>query len=772
MILALGTRPDVALSSEGDLSPSRGRLSASYRAREDDELGERMVAGSGEADFGAEPIRAFENPSPIPEQVLPGRPGGTARELQELHDRLGLLEARLSEQTRRVTGLETELRTLRERSLLDRMLLRPSGKPKRLVRRVLFRPSGEPRSLVKRSILKRDGSPQRVFRNWMASSEYNALAWPRDQLARRSARKADDAQVYPVERYSASDDARYDTWIRLWETSDHFLPSRTDAPGVSVLIALRGGQRDRLERTVISLSSQSLADWNAVVAPISDPGGAGEETIGIPEACACARVKVLSPSATLGAALASGMANSDRPFVLVLEAGDVLPARALATLSTRMAEEESLDVVYGDEDVLDGGRRCAPQFKPGWSPELLTSYDYIGGPALLRRSAVEAAGSFDPNRDAGARWDLHLRMLRDGFDQVSFLRVARLTEVLCHRWPSRNPSRPDPADAACNRDMREAVSGHWRRLGLEPYTEMWPDGTVRSRWTIDAPPLVSVIIPNKDRADLLRVTLDGLLERTNYPQIEIVVVDNGSIESDTLRLYNQARERGVRIVPFPEPFNYSRACNVGAASANGSLLLFLNNDIEVRDSRWLADLVRYACLPGVGVAGTKLNYPNGVLQHSGVVVGMHVCGLVYHCADEDEWGPFGSPTVTRNWMGVMGACQMVRSDLFDRIGGFDEGYRIAMSDVKLCLDAWHAGSRTVCVPTAALFHHEGASRGKTNPKEDVRRAVADIARLGLMTDPYFHPRLSALHSVPTLRLSMEPSSTESLVSHAKRLRLA
>ena len=692
------------------------------------------------------------------------------REGEAARDRLKAAEGRLEEEKKRTAFLDGEILRRMDRPFVDRLLFRPSGKPKRPLRRILFHTSGKPRGMFRRRVLNHDGSPRRAFRQWMTGPEYNALRWPSQQPVQRAGSRR-SRQTFPQEIFSTSDEARYDAWIRLWEMPEHLMPGRPDAPGVSVLIGLQDGETDRLERTLGSLGRQSLTDWQVLIAPVGAADGQRTADIAAGAGLATDRVDVLPASPTLGAALEAASARSDRPFILALRPGDVLPARALATLSTRMAEDERLDVVYGDEDVLDGMVRRLPQLKPDWSPELLTSYDYLGAPVLLRRSAVQGAGSFDPQREAGAPWDFHLRLLQPDFGRPSSPRVARVTEVLCHRWPSGNPGRPDPADAEASLDFRTAVADHWRRLGLEPETEMRADGTVRSRWHFPDPPLVSIIIPSRDRAHLLRVTLDGLLDRTDYPRKEIIVVDNGSTETDTLNLYEQAQRRGVRVVPFQEPFNYSRACNIGAAAATGDLLLFLNNDVEVRDPDWLGALARYACLPGVGVVGTKLNYPDGVLQHSGVVVGMHICGLVFHRADEDEWGPFGSPTVARNWLGIMGACQMVRRDTFDRIGGFDENYRIAMSDVKLSMDAWCAGYRTVCVPSASLFHHEGASRGKANPEEDMRRTLADVRRLGLQSDPYFHPSLSAVSPVPTLRLLMEPNGIESLASYGERMSL-
>src|SRR5260221_796406 len=173
--------------------------------------------------------------------------------------------------------------------------------------------------------------------------------------------------------------------------------------------------------------------------------------------------------------------------------------------------------------------------------------------------------------------------------------------------------------------------------------------------------------------------------------------------------------------------------------------------------------------PGVGVVGTKLVYLSHLLQHAGVVVGMHLCGLVFKNALENEWGIFGSPSVPRNYLAIMGACQLVRREVFVRVGGFDEAYQVANSDVALCLHASRAGYRIAYAPFASLVHHEGASRGYTNPLPDLQRTAAEVRRLGFTEDPYFHPELSAINPIPTLRLGDEPSTRENLERDTTRL---
>lgn len=561
-----------------------------------------------------------------------------------------------------------------------------------------------------------------------------------------------------------SGNERYAAWIAQHEAGMSAQLSDRGGPSISVLIVADAASASGLSATIDSLQRQNRDNWQVVVG-FSSEANAGEAD-GLSSVRNLAerdtRIQFIpEPAERRGVALRAVAERAFGEFVMVLDPGDILPPYAIAALAHRLESDSAIDILYADEDILENGLRTAPQFKPGWSPELLTAYNYFGRPTLVRRTLIDDCGNFAEDLDAACEWDLHLRSTERFQGLVSTPHVQRLPLVLCHRHSETDQDRALPGRPAAE-SFRSALTRHWARQGISAKVTTQNDGTQHAAWDIAELPLASIIIPNKNRANLLRVCLDGLMNGTTYRPLEIIVVDNGSTEDDTLALYQDAEAKGVRIVPFDEPFNYSKACNLGAAASTGEILLFLNNDIEVVSPDWLTELVRYALLPGVGVVGTKLVYPNGVLQHAGVVVGMHLCGLVFNRGAEYGWGPFGSPSVTRNWLGIMGACQMVRRDVFERINGFDETYKIAMSDIKLTLDAWRAGYRTVCAPAAKLVHHEGASRGHSNPESDIRRTAADIRAVGIEEDPYFHPGLSATLAIPTLRLGADPSVREDL----------
>ena len=549
-----------------------------------------------------------------------------------------------------------------------------------------------------------------------------------------------------------SSDPEYDQWISTYEDRQYswatFAPSHDSDTWLSFLVV---GDGEAVARTIESLKAQSSAGWRLIVA--AEPGaGAADQ-----------RVRYVRPASALaGRAQLKALAErAEGDWIAVLDAGDVLASDAVAELAGFVAQHPRAALVYCDEDEIGSDRRRSkPFFKPSWSPQLLQGFNYFGRLTVLSRQLVEAAGGFRVEDGAGAEWSLNLRAADAAI--ASGRTVERLTRVLCHRAAGGDKERP-AAQTPAAADHRGVLQRYWASKGFSASVETQPDGVQHATWPLEVPPRVSVIIPNHNNVALIERCLAGVLKTTRYGNLEVIIVENNSRNDETWAFYEQAaRDPRVRVVRCDGPFNYSRVCNAGAAEASGQLLLFLNNDIEVVHPDWLAEMVRVAGLPEVGVVGTKLNYPNGVLQHAGVAVGPHLFGLMSNRCPEDVWGVFGAPSHPRNCMAIMGACQLVRREVFNRVGGFDETFRIANSDVVLCLQAHLAGWRTAYTPYAALVHHEGMTRGHSNPVEDMARSAAAVRRLGVTEDPYLHPDLGSLDISLSLRRPGEPSIAEML----------
>jgi len=403
------------------------------------------------------------------------------------------------------------------------------------------------------------------------------------------------------------------------------------------------------------------------------------------------------------------IAQATSNWVAIREDGDQLAPAALGEIGRAIAQHPEGDLFYSDEDEIDErGQRCRPRFKPDWSPDYLRSCNYIGGLLVVRRDLLHRVGPVTCD------YDLALKL-----SEVA-RRIIHVPKVLYHR---RRPRITDQ-DA-------DALREHFRRIGLEADVSPRDEpGTFRVRYRHHGRPRVSVIIPNRDQAEMLERCLAAFGD-DGYPDVEILIVENGSRRHETFALYERARQRSnVRILTWDQPFNYAAINNFAVARATGELLLFLNNDLEALHADWLDRLVELALLPGVGAVGAKLQYPDRTLQHAGVVLGMYgVAGHVYRRHPSDAPGYLECLRVPHNVAAVTGACLLMPRAVFEQIGGFDEEFGIAFNDVDLCLRSLQAGYRTIWTPDSVLIHHESKTRGVDANWADRSRLVRETDRL-------------------------------------------
>lgn len=396
--------------------------------------------------------------------------------------------------------------------------------------------------------------------------------------------------------------------------------------------------------------------------------------------------------------------------------------------------DAQIDALYADADALDSEeRRTDPWFKPDWSPEMLLSVNLFDGFALVRRSRWLDAGE--------SPWSAALRLAEQG------ARVHHLPCVLAHRRMTADAA-PTPDDAA-------TIAGYLTHIGAVEARAEIDNQEVRTAWKTSAPRKVSIIIPTKDNATILERCLTTLFSLTDHGSFEVVLVDTGSVDPAAWALYARFP---VRVVRYTEPFNFSRACNAGAAACDGDLLLFLNNDTEILTADWLARMAAWFAISGVGAVGAKLLYPDGTIQHAGVIVGGGgVAGHVFIGLAEGVRSIYGSDQWTRNLLAVTGACLMIDRALFEGVGGFDERYKLNYSDIALCLRVHEAGRRVVYDPHVRLIHHEAQTHGRNSFRSDIERAGMDYGYWFERGDPYYNPNLTYMEALPTFRRVGETS---------------
>jgi O-antigen biosynthesis protein len=540
-----------------------------------------------------------------------------------------------------------------------------------------------------------------------------ALAGSREALERSLPYPSDDKAVYG--RWIAGNDTIRDADRAAIRAHITKLPFR---PQISVMMPIDETSEAILRGSINSVTRQLYPDWELCIAF----SAAAEPflTAVLGEQAAEARIRLVQSSTVKSRSAATNAALSlaSGEFVTFLRVGDLFSEHALYEVAIEFAANPLADVLYSDHDQMDrAGQRFNPCFKPGWDPDLLLAQDYLSNLVAYRRTLIQEIGCLRPGYEGAEFHDLALRATVVAASD----RIRHIPAILYHRrdQDEGNHSGDGLPDVRAIAASRRAVRDHLDSRGdkdaiLEPVPQI-PSAN-RVVWPLPEPsPLVSVIIPTRDRPDLLARCVEGVLHRTDYSNLELLIVDNGSIEPATQALFEQftREENRVRILHHPGPFNYSALNNTAARTAKGEILLLLNNDIDVIGPGWLRELASQALRPDVGIVGAKLLYPNEQVQHAGMVLGPE--GIVVHLyryARRNDPGHSGQLVTPRTLLAVTGACVAIRRSVFFEVGGLDElNLPVVFNDVDLCLRLGHYGYRIVWTPFAELFHLECASRG-------------------------------------------------------------
>jgi len=468
------------------------------------------------------------------------------------------------------------------------------------------------------------------------------------------------------------------------------------------------------------------------------------------------REKGSSATESLNAALAVAQGE----LVGFLGPNDVVARHALFSLARTLQGRPGARLVYSDEDKLDElGQRCEPYFKPDFARDLLYSQNYIAHFALYQRKLVEKAGGFRPGFDGSDDYDLLLRCVAEIGDESEIVHVP---QVLYHSRKAADTSATKHREDEATESARRALSHHLQSVSPGVQVSVTSPGLYRAHWPVPSPaPLVSLIIPTRDRHELLAKCVDSIRTRTTYTNYEIVIVDNQSQAPEALAyLARLAREERVRVLRYDAPFNYSAINNFAAREARGTVLGLINNDVEVINGDWLSELVSHALRPDIGCVGAKLYYPDDTIQHAGVVLGIGgVAGHSHKHFDRRHPGYFGRLRIAHNVAAVTAAALVVRRAIWDEVGGLNDAeLSVAFNDVDFCLRVRAKGYRNVWTPHAELYHDESRSRGSDEASEKAARfrneCEAMLRHWGalLQRDPYYSPHLTLLREDYSLSL--------------------
>ncbi|RUO45764.1 glycosyltransferase family 2 protein [Idiomarina aquatica] len=440
-------------------------------------------------------------------------------------------------------------------------------------------------------------------------------------------------------------------------------------------------------------------------------------------------------------------------YIVLLDHDDMLAKHALYFMAEAINHHPDAKILYSDEDKIDQeGNRSSPHFKCDWNPDLFFSQNYVSHLGVYKTEIIKKIGGFRTGVEGSQDQDLLLRCL----SHVKDNEIHHIPRILYH-WRMLEGSTA----------LASGEKSYTTEAGIKAlqdyFTDNGPSGvkveaglvpnTYKVNWPLpDKAPKVSLLIPTRDRKAITEVAVRSILEKTTYPNYEIVILDNGSVEPETLSFFRQIQEEDERVsvLRYDHPFNYSAINNFGVKQTSGELVGLINNDIEVINPEWLTEMVSHAIRPDIGCVGAKLYYSNGQIQHGGVILGIGgVAGHSHKYFDTSASGYFSRLKLTQNLSAVTAAVLIVRRNTYLKVGGLNEkDLKVAFNDVDFCLKVRQAGYRNLWTPYAELYHHESISRGHEDTKEKKDRFKTEVNYMvtiwgGILTqDPFYNPHLT------------------------------
>lgn len=536
-------------------------------------------------------------------------------------------------------------------------------------------------------------------------------------------------------------------------------------PLISIVMPVFNGSLIFLRSAIESVLQQCYKNWELCIAHDASCKPDSVEILN-EYATKDPRIKIVyrEHNGNISAGKNSALELANGEFVAFFDHDDLLHETALYEIAFEISTRPNVDIIYSDEDMIDEtGKRSLAHHKTNFNPELFLGQNIINHLGVYRRSLIEKIGGFRVGFDGSQDYDLALR----AWTESSIDQIRHIPAILYHCRRTATKKRfSETNHAKCIGSARTSIQeyldseGEGARVTAAPFIEYY--SRIVRRIPIPQP-LVSIIVPTKDREDLLSVCVDGILNNTDYKNIEVLIVDHESKSPETLELFKKlAFDSRIRILHYKGNFNYSAMNNMAAREAKGSILALVNNDIEIVEPQWLGELVSHAVRPQIGAVGAKLLYPTGRVQHAGVVLGYDgSAGHCFHYAKKNAPCYFGYALLARAVSAVTGACLVVRKSVFLEAGGLDEeNLAVAFNDVDLCLKIQTKGYRNVWTPFAKLIHHESLSRGYEDTSEKKARVNLEKRFLkktwGILisNDPFYNPNLTLKnHNFDQVRLS-------------------
>ena len=577
-------------------------------------------------------------------------------------------------------------------------------------------------------------------------------------------------KLYPhIQTYRESD---YQLWISQNEKDILQTKMLEYTPLVSIITPVYNTDEKILAKMIESVISQTYTNWEFCIADDASTSTKTIKTLKTYEK-KYQNIKVVyrKSNGHISQASNSALSLASGEYVAFLDHDDMLSPNAVYEMVKKLNENRDLKLIYSDEDKIDeNDNRFNPHFKSGWNPDMFFSQNYITHLTFLKKDVLNSIGGFREGYEGSQDYDLLLRSL----EYIKENEIGRVEKILYH-W------RAIKGSTASGSGEKEYA----HKAGLKALQDFFAkkdeyitveDGLLPNTYKVNYPilrhseldsesnpsyPLVTLLIPTRDSYDILQKCVESILEKTTYPNYEIIILDNETTCKKTLAYFEKIQSNPkVTILEYHKPFNYSAINNYGIKYATGDIIGLINNDVEVISKGWLSEMVQHAIREEIGAVGAKLYYDNDTIQHAGVVLGIGgVAGHSHKYFHKDEHGYFSRLKIIQNYSAVTGACLLVRKELYEEVGGLDEvNLKVAFNDVDFCMKLQEKGYRNLWTPYAELYHHESISRGSDESEEKQMRFQREVIYMKekwlskLEADFYYNHNLTNKHENFTLNI--------------------
>ena len=533
--------------------------------------------------------------------------------------------------------------------------------------------------------------------------------------------------------YGVMDQAEiYKKWFAIHKVTQEELDNQKKAkfdyePKISIIVPTYNTPVKYLEEMIQSVIDQSYSNWQLCIADGSC-GNAKLEKVLEEYHNKDSRIiyKLLDSNKGIAGNTNAALELADGEITGLLDHDDTLEPDALYEV-VKAFQDKLVDAVYTDEDKILGPDwiNVDPNFKPDYNIDLLRSHNYITHFFCVKTELLKEIGGFKAEYDGAQDYDVILRCTEKA------RKTRHIAKILYHWRMHDNSTAANPASKAyCHEAGRKAVEDHLKRLGI-PGKVVLSKLFGGSRVIYETPgnPLVSIVIPNKDHIDDLDKCVRSLFNVNTYKNIEVIIVENNSTQKETFEYYDSIQKEysDVRVLMWKSGFNYSAINNFGVKEAKGDYILLLNNDTEMIAPDSISDMLGYCMRPDVGIVGAKLLYPDGTIQHAGVIIGLGgIAGHAFIGLDANQYGYMSRAYLSSDYSAVTAACLMISKDIYNEVGGLCEEYAVAFNDVDFCMKVRSKGYLVVYDAFSQWYHYESKSRGYEDTEEKQLRFKGEI----------------------------------------------